>query len=330
MRWALSVFACVFAASAFAAGSSATAPAIENFQVEGRAYQGVVSWGRAAGLDAQWLKRDEEVRLSGPQGSVVMKADSREARVNGVQVWLSFPVVSRNGALWVSRSDTQYALNPLLARRANPAARRVRSVCLDPGHGGKDAGYQAGERQEKTYTLLLACEVRNALAAKGIKVTLTRGRDEFVDLPARPAVARSRKADVFLSLHFNSAAGNAAARGVETYCLTPPGAASTNARGEAGDVARLEANSNNDASLLLAYSVQETLLRKMGVEDRGVRRARFAVLREAPMPAVLVEAGFMSHAAEGKKIADPAYRRQLAAAIVDGIVEYNRRAERRS
>jgi N-acetylmuramoyl-L-alanine amidase len=87
-------------------------------------------------------------------------------------------------------------------------------------------------------------------------------------------------------------------------------------------------NRCNDKNILLAYDVQKSLVQQLGVQDRGVRRARFAVLRDAEMPAILVEAGFMSHPVEGSKIFTPAYRRQLARAIVDGIMTYKRAVER--
>jgi N-acetylmuramoyl-L-alanine amidase len=79
--------------------------------------------------------------------------------------------------------------------------------------------------------------------------------------------------------------------------------------------------------MFLAYLLQRTLTKNLGVEDRGVHRARYAVLRDAVMPAVLIEGGFMSHPSEGKKIFDPAYRRQMAKAIVDGILAYKQAVE---
>ena len=77
----------------------------------------------------------------------------------------------------------------------------------------------------------------------------------------------------------------------------------------------------------MAYQVQKALTGQLVVEDRGVRRARFVVLKEVPMPAILVEAAFMSHPAEGKRIFDPAYRRKMARAIADGILAYKRAVE---
>lgn len=110
--------------------------------------------------------------------------------------------------------------------------------------------------------------------------------------------------------------------------MTPAGAASTNARGEGSGSRAYAGNRNNSKNLLLAYQVQKSLVRTLKSEDRGVRRARFEVLREATMPAVLIEAGFLSHPVEGKKIFTAEYRKQMARAIVEGIQSYKKVVER--
>ena len=183
-------------------------------------------------------------------------------------------------------------------------------------------------KQEKTYTLLLAQEIRQQLARAGLKATLTRNTDTFIELPDRPDTANRQKADLFVSLHFNSTeTGRNEVHGAETYCLTPAGASSTNARGEGAGAGSFVGNRFNEKNMFLAYQVQKALTRSLGVEDRGVRRARFAVLRDAAMPAVLIEAGFLSHPTEGRKIFTPAYRQQMARAIVDGLLAYKRTVE---
>jgi N-acetylmuramoyl-L-alanine amidase len=111
--------------------------------------------------------------------------------------------------------------------------------------------------------------------------------------------------------------------------LTPAGAPSSNARGEGAGAGSFAGNRSNDKNIFLAYQLQKSLTKNLAVEDRGVHRARFWVLRDAPMPAVLIEAGFLSNPAEGKKISDPAYRRQMARAIVDGIIAYKKQMEQR-
>ena len=170
--------------------------------------------------------------------------------------------------------------------------------------------------------------MREQLKQAGFKVILTRSTDTFVELPARPELAKRRGADLFVSLHFNATdIGRNEVRGAESYCLTPAGAFSTNARGEGGG-GWLTGNRHNEQNLLLAYQIQKSLVGNLSVEDHGVKRARFAVLRDAVMPAALIEAGFMSHPAEGRKIFDPAYRRAVARAILEGILAYRRLVER--
>jgi N-acetylmuramoyl-L-alanine amidase len=199
------------------------------------------------------------------------------------------------------------------------------TICLDPGHGGKDSGNRVGLHYEKNYTLPLAFEVRDQLKNLGFNVILTRSTDTFVDLPVRPAIANSRSADLFVSLHFNATTNNPnAILGPETYCITPVGAASSNAQGEVGNYGPTPANHFGNKSLLLAYQVEKSLVQNLGAEDRGVRRARFAVLRDATMPAILIEGGYMTSPVEGKKIYDAAYRKQMAAAIVKGILAYQK------
>ncbi len=302
----------------------------DHFRLNGQEYFRVTDWAAARGLEPHWLKRDETLQLNGAAARLMLGVDSRQAEFNGVEVWLSFPVVQRGGAFYVARLDAETTLQPLLSPPGRRAGAKLQTICLDPGHGGKDPGNCVGPNQEKKYALLLAQEVRQCLTRAGFKVSLTRTADIFLDLPDRPEIARDRKADLFVSLHFNSTeTSRSSVRGAQVFCLTPAGASSTNARGEGGGAGWFAGNRNNERNLFLAYEVQKSLTRNLGVEDHGVRRARFAVLRDAVMPAILIEAGFMSHPDEGRKIFTAAYRRQLAQAISDGIVAYRRGVERR-
>jgi N-acetylmuramoyl-L-alanine amidase len=130
---------------------------------------------------------------------------------------------------------------------------------------------------------------------------------------------------LFVSLHFNATqSGKNEVEGPETYCITPVGAASSNAQGEGADHGATTANRCENKSLLFAYQMEKSLVQNLNAEDRGVRRARFAVLRDAAMPAILIEGGYMTHPSEGKKIFDAAYRKQMAAAMVKGILNYQK------
>jgi N-acetylmuramoyl-L-alanine amidase len=300
----------------------------EPARVSGQRYVPLTDWAKGNGFDVHWLKPDETLQLSNRWSKIQLAADSREAQINGVRVWLLYPVVAQNGALCLAQLDVEATLRPLLSAPRNPPGVKVRTVCLDPGHGGKDPGNEVGSNQEKRHTLLLAKEVRAQLERAGFKVTLTRTTDTFIELPRRPELARRRNADLFISLHFNAAdTARSTVEGAETYCLTPAGASSTNARGETNGAGWFAGNRHNGQNLFLAYQVQKALTRDLGVEDRGVRRARFAVLRDAVMPAALIEAGFMSHPTEGRQILSAAYRRRIARAIVEGLLSYKRAVE---
>lgn len=283
-------------------------------------------WARANVFSVHWLERDRTLELDGRGARLVFNVDSRsdarKAQLNGVQVWLAFPVLYQNGIPWISQTDLAQTIGPILGPPSNPPGIKVRTICIDPGHGGNDPGYQVGSNDEKKYTMLLAQEVRGELKAAGFNVVLTRTTDVKIPLEERPAIAHRAGADLFISLHFNaSETARNEVRGTEIFCCTPAGAPSTNAGGE-GDKRWVEGNRRDEKNVVLAYKMQQSYTRNLGVEDRGVKRARFEVLREATMPAILIEGGFMSHPAEGKKIYDPAYRKQMAHAIVEGVLAY--------
>jgi N-acetylmuramoyl-L-alanine amidase len=280
-------------------------------------------------MAANWVVRDKTLQLTGSAARVLITVDSLEMQFNGTSVFLSHPVIESGGNCFVSQLDAETVLAPLVSPPHLPAGRKIRTICLDPGHGGRDPGNQESSVQEKKYTLLLAQELRTQLTRLGFKVVLTRQKDTFVDLEERPAQARRLGSDLFVSLHFNGTpSGKTSVRGTETYCLTPVGASSTNARGAGAGSGASRGNRNDEQNLLLAYQIQKSLRTTLAAEDRGVRRARFAVLREAAMPAVLVEAGFLSHPAERNKIISVDYRRQMATAVAEGILAYKQSVER--
>ena len=292
-------------------------------------YVRITEWARWQGLQARWIKRDENFTLTNAAAKIQFEVNSREARFNGIQLWLLHPLVSRGGEIYISQLDIDSTFRPLLAAPRNDAGKKLKVICLDAGHGGKDPGNRAMGRQEKDYTLKLVGELRNQLQKAGFKVVYTRASDRFIELSDRADIARQRGADLFVSIHFNATeSGKDQARGSEVYSMTPVGAASTNARGEGSSSGAAAGNKNNAKNLLLAYQIQKSLVKNLDSEDRGVRRARFEVLREATMPAALIEAGFLTHPTEGKKIFTEEYRRQMARAITEGVMSYKRVVER--
>ena len=302
-------------------------PARADF-INGRSYLALAQWARANGFGGYTLNGGAQFVLTNKSSRLIFNQDSADSTINGIGVRLSFPI-AKGG--FISQLDAEKTLRPLVFA-PKPSAKRITTICLDPGHGGKDTGNRVGHflfaRSEKTYTLALALELRRQLQLAGFNVLLTRDRDIYPELAARPELANRRGADLFVSLHFNSSPSNpAGVQGPETYCITPVGAASSNdAEGAGAGHGPCPANRVEDKSLLLAFQVQRSLVRSLGMTDRSVRRARFEVLRTAEMPAILIEGGYMSHPVEGRKIFDAGWRRQMAAAIVRGILNYQKLA----
>ena len=293
--------------------------------VNGQYYVPLAEWMRANGLRCSLYKRGDGVVATNRATRLVFDKDSRMVEVNGTDVALSCPLAADRGTLYIAQLDLNAAIRPLLFPPRFNDVRRITTICLDPGHGGKDTGNHTFWRSEKTYTLALALEVRDQLKKAGFNVLLTRSKDTYVDLPDRPALANHRGADLFVSLHFNATpTGKNEVEGPQTYCITPVGASSTDAQGEGAGYGATTANRVEQKSLLLAYQVQKSLVRNLSAKDRGVRRARYAVLRDATMPAILIEGGYMTHPVESKKIYDAVYRHQMAQAIVNGILAYQR------
>lgn len=288
----------------------------------------------------RWGRQQQFVPyLNGPAGELVLsnrwarlffKADSKRAEIDGGLVLLCFPVHANGGTLLITQFDIDKTLRPLLHPPKLPPGRKIRTIAIGAGHGGKDPGKQTGKRVEKDYTLKLAVELEEQLKKEGFKVIMVRRVDEFVDLIDRPALARRKGADLYVSLHYNafSGAGSETAKGVETYCLTPAGASSTNDTEGNGLLVRMPANRMDYENMAFAWQIQRAVVGQTDLDDRGVKRARYLELTQMGMPAVLVEGGFMTHPDDASTIWSAESRTRLAEAITDGILHYKRLVER--
>jgi N-acetylmuramoyl-L-alanine amidase len=246
-------------------------------------------------------------------------------RWNGTQHWLGFAPRVNQGQFEVYALDLDKNLLPLLVGPPRPSVSR-RVAVIDPGHGGEDTGAQSivSEDCERDYALDWGRRLQALLAARGWTVFLTRTDDRDQSLSNRVAIAQAKQADLFLSLHFNSAPLNASRAGVETYCLTPAGLPSTLLRDAAEDSTVVYPNNAFDAqNLALAASLHHELVTATAGVDGGVRRARFmGVLRGQKRPAVLIEGGYLSNRREAELIAKPSYRQKLAEAVARAVANY--------
>lgn len=271
---------------------------------------------------------DPALERHGAKGlpTFVAEGDKDYLHVEGVKVYLDDPIGQLRGRLTVTRIDWDKVIVPL-AWKLPPARPGTQRILLDPGHGGKDPGKlnPTLNYTEKAATLDTALRLKPLLEKLGFEVLLTRDRDVAIELEDRAPLATKAKADLFVSLHYNGgAAGDTTSSGIETYCLTPTGQHSTNKATGRADLTAEPGNRFDTFNLQLAFNVQRRLLAGTGAEDRGVRRARFAVLRTLTCPGILIEGGFVSSRTEGAQIANAAYRQKIAQAIADGIVDYVR------
>ncbi len=171
-------------------------------------------------------------------------------------------------------------------------------VVLDPGHGGVDPGAVGiGDIQEADLVLPIAQQVASLLQQQGIQVVMTRNSDVDVELEPRVQMAEQARANLFVSIHANSVGlDRPEVNGTETYYYSS---------GEA-----------------LAQVIQNSVVSMVGTNDRGIRQARFYVLRKTSMPAVLVETAYVSGSEDAPRLADPNFRSQMATAIARGILQY--------
>jgi N-acetylmuramoyl-L-alanine amidase len=204
----------------------------------------------------------------------------------------------------------------------------VRTVILDAGHGGFDHGARSALGNEKDFALDVILRERELLQRAGFTVRLTRSADVFIPLETRAMFASHQSNALFISVHFNSG-GWGDAEGIETYCLAPQGVPSTNdPMLTLADFQPCLGNIRDPENIALATAMHASLITRLGVPDRGIKRARFVVLKNDANPGVLIEGGFLNNPRDAVRIAAPAYRQMMAQAIFQGVLAYNRAVER--
>lgn len=229
--------------------------------------------------------------LTGEQGSQLLietreaaAAFSFEAKPDHGQLLLSF---APQPSVIINRTGEE-------SKQTHPIGKAL--VVVDAGHGGKDQGASRSGILEKDLNLQMALKVRDALAAKGLTVKMTRSDDVFLPLATISNIANAAKPDVFVSIHHN-ASNSPAINGLETYYYT-------------------------SHSIPLAQAVHAQLKSIGGIKDNGVRKAMFYVIHHTKAPAILCEMGYVSNPAELNRLANPAIQKQQAEAIAQGIVNY--------
>lgn len=293
---------------------------------------------------------------------VLLRKDAKEVRlmvgsdialVGGDVKMLDGPLEIRDSVIYAP-TDCRVYFEPAVCKfpvkevtAAGGYLRPVNFVMLDPGHGGKDPGaIGRGGLKEKSVVLDVVEKVHVELERCGLRTEVTRSSDIFVPLAERAGFANTKKADLFVSIHAN-ANHSRWIEGFEVYYLTE--AVDDDARAlAAAEDAPAEMNEddwrsallslkatlwdmiyteNRRESIELAYALSRSVSKKLNLKLLGVKGAPFAVLKGTRMPAVLVEIGYISNKEGERHLRDADYRRRMAEAIAEGIMEFKRYAE---
>ena len=280
--------------------------------------------------------------LQTPQGIRLVLAPNAEA--NEYSLENPFRLV-----LDVYRSSTTAAVpSPTLLPTPPVRESGIRTIVIDPGHGGSNTGARgSGGAAEKELTLLLARALRSRLMERlPVRVVLTRNEDVDLPLETRTAIANQQKADLFISLHVNSVPGGGAS-GAETYFLSSQETGERPSQAADGKgLARSAPSGGGDPlydlqlvlwdlaqsrylseSQQLAGLVQEELNETLGPANRRVKQAPFRILVGAAMPAILVECGFLSNPKEEARLLDASHRARLVEALVRAIARFRMQTE---
>lgn len=314
------------AAGIGAGGRPVKGLSLKMVRVGGVEYTPSAEWGANFGLKQEWDASAKTLVLRNQSVRLEFELDSRFCLISGLRMVLGEAPRLYKGAPHLSRIDAERLLGPILRPGLGQTrAPRLKTIVLDPGHGGKDTG-KVNEKlraREKEYSLDTAVRVRKLLEREGYRVVLTRSGDQFVELQERAAIAERANADLFISIHFNSVEnGVGKVTGVETYTMTPQHQLSSDRVPDQYVALANPGNLSDHWNSILGYQMHRQVLHELKSSDRGLKRGRLAVLRLAPCPAVLVEGGYLSHDGEARKIMTTAYRQNLAEGIVNGVRSY--------
>src|SRR5262245_40714356 len=318
-----SVLAFVFASVALPSSIAIAAAEWQVIKVNGRDYLSVDNVSKFYGLAAEVIPSGAKMQSETADHPLEFVSGSREAMINGARSWLCFPVIEQDGKSLVSRTDVAKTIEPLVRPHRVSNVGKVQTVVLDPGHGGHDKGQVSRYGAEKDFALDVARKLRPILQAKGFRVVMTREGDYFVPLEVRAQIANRAQNAIFVSIHFNASGDDPNATGFEIFSFTPRGAPSTSDSGVRSSGYNMQPGTTVDGqSMALSACIYHSLLGQLREYDRGIKRARFAVLRLTKVPAVLIEGGFLTERGESKLISNKDWRAKLAGAIGKGIENY--------
>ncbi len=232
-----------------------------------------------------------------------------------------------------------FAKNDLIKSDTAPSNSKTHRIVLDPGHGGKDSGAKGNGLIEKTIALDIAKRTKTMLEDNRYNVLLTRNQDCDLSLVERSTLAEQLKADLFVSIHVNSTKNTSTRHnGIETFYLQNSDLVSPTRHGgflfinlkkDPSIIALIDEHiqANTQLSQTLAKSIQSSLVKflksqQIDINDRGIKADKFRVLLRSPIPAALVEVGFINNDENAAQLSDREYRTKIAYGIFQGITQF--------
>lgn len=269
------------------------------------------------------VKGEKEFQIESPGRTIRGKIGTREIYINNVKYILCFPTLKKGRDILISAMDVTKILEPVLRPGKIKNAGPVRTVILDAGHGGHDSGATGRRGMEKEAALDVVLRAKRLLESQGYTVRMTRSSDVFIPLEQRAAYANRFPDAIFVSVHFNKSTKGTAS-GIETFALAPRGVPSMDEQNFSySDLRQHPGHARDPENIALATALHSSMLRKMRLYDRGIKRARFVVIRDIKVPGVLLEGGFMNHPVDGNLIASSSFRDAFAKAILEGVNRYS-------
>jgi N-acetylmuramoyl-L-alanine amidase len=237
----------------------------------------------------------------------------RELRIQERLCILAYPVLEdSSGDLLVSKVDVLQLIEPVLRPTYIVNRSAVRTVVIDPGHGGHDTGTVTPYAREADVALVVSTKLGAELRKRGFEVVYTQEQNQYLSPQGRVDKANATPAAIFVSLHLNS--GRSDMKGAQTYTLTPCGK----------NEPPLPGHEFSQCSMALAMALQSSLVEKAGAADGGCRRAHYSLLNSLRCPAVMVEMGYATNPEEGTRLASEEYQIKLANALAAGVEAFAR------
>lgn len=310
------------------------------------------AWAIPSAIDLSAFAKKNALNLSIQKDTIILRNSthhfkfnmrSKEAILDGTKLFLTYKIEKRKVATktslskntrisrlknaaekyLISQVDVKKVLHPLLFPKSF-LKRSGKVIVIDPGHGGKADGAQnrSLHLKEKNLTLQTAKLLAKKLKSRGYIVYLTREKDTDLALDKRTEFANQKKADLFISIHYNAAGSNQAS-GLETFAYSFVDHPSTDRNVTvAADHVKVPVNKFDEANTFLAWNIQNQLRLHLQLPDRGVRHGRMAVLKNLNCPGVLIECGFISNLQEASMLKTSSYQETLTSSICQGIQRY--------